>query len=321
MINTAFYTLKPLIPRKIQIFLRRMIARYKRDKYEAIWPIDTQCGKAPRGWGGWPENKQFALVLSHDVDTQTGHDRVLDLLAVEKRLGFKSSFNFVPERYAVSRALIRQVKKEGFEVSVHGLKHDGKLFKSHKIFSEQAKKINRYLEEWQAKGFTAPSMICNLEWLHDLNISHSTCTFDTDPFEPVPNPSGTIFPYEVKKAATGASFVELPYTLPQDHALFVILRERDISVWMRKLDWIAECGGMALLNTHPDYMCFDGGLLGPEEYPIEWYETFLRHIRQEYRNRYWHTLPSEMARFWRSKIKTERVESTDSNEHVSIDQT
>ena len=47
--------------------------------------------------------------------------------------------------------------------------------------------------------------------------------------------------------------------MPQDHLLFVILQEKNIDIWKRKLDWIAEKGGMALLNTHSDYMSFDGG--------------------------------------------------------------
>ena len=213
--NNFFYNVKPIIPRKLQIFFRRCISSYKRKKYAHLWPIDPAGGKVPEDWPGWPENKKFALVLSHDVDTKKGHDRVHDLLTIEKSLGFKSAFNFVPERYTVSKNLIEQIKKEGFEVNVHGLKHDGKLFKSRKVFKEQAQRINHYLEDWQSKGFTAPSMICNLEWLHDLKIQHSTCTFDTDPFEPIPNPSGTIFPFAVKNLRTGHTFIELPYTLPQ----------------------------------------------------------------------------------------------------------
>jgi hypothetical protein len=30
--------------------------------------------------------------------------------------------------------------------------------------------------------------------------------------------------------------------------------EKTISIWKKKLDWIVEKGGMALLITHPDYM-------------------------------------------------------------------
>ena len=61
--------------------------------------------------------------------------------------------------------------------------------------------------------------------------------------------------------------------MPQDHALFIILEETDIEIWKKKLAWIAGCGGMALLNTHSDYMGFNGRC-GTEEYPKENYEAF-----------------------------------------------
>ena len=70
-----------------------------RKKYVGVWPIDERAGKAPKGWQGWPEGKKFALVLTHDVDTAKGQERCYQLAELEERLGFRSSFNFVPERY------------------------------------------------------------------------------------------------------------------------------------------------------------------------------------------------------------------------------
>ena len=43
-------------------------------------------------------------------------------------------------------------------------------------------------------------------------------------------------------------------------ALFILMKEKNINIWKQKLDWIAEHGVMALMNTHPDYMNFDGGI-------------------------------------------------------------
>ena len=51
------------------------------------------------GWKGWPKGKQFAFVLSHDVDTQKGHDDIPKLMDLEEKMGFRSSINIVPERY------------------------------------------------------------------------------------------------------------------------------------------------------------------------------------------------------------------------------
>jgi hypothetical protein len=137
-----------------------------------------------------------------------------------------------------------------------------------------------------------------LEWLHHLNIEYSNSTFDTDPFEPQPCGVRTIFPFLVHGDGPSSTYVELPYTLPQDHNLFIILRETDNSIWKRKLDWIAEKGGMAFLNTHPDYMNFDSRKNGPEEYPAAYYLDLLNYVKERYQGQYWNALPREIASFW-----------------------
>jgi len=238
------------------------------------------------------------LVLQHDVETHRGQNNCRLVMEVEEKLGFRSSFYFVPERYEVSLSLRHELKDRGFEVGVHGLKHDGRLFTSEKIFRYRAKQINRYLKEWKSSGFSSPSMHHNLEWMHYLNILHGTTTFDTDPFEPQSDGIGTIFPFWVSKGRDKNGYLELPYTLAQDHSLFIIMEQKDIRIWQEKLDWIAEKGGMALLNTHPDYQRYNAGLLKNEEYPSEYYEEFLKYVKTRYKGQYWNALPSEVARFW-----------------------
>ena len=53
---------------------------------------------------------------------------------------------------------------------------------------------------------------------------------------------------------------------------------------------------MALLNTHPDYMCF-GGKSAVDEFPISYCEEFLPYVRQKYEGAFWHALPREVSRF------------------------
>lgn len=282
--------------------LRRKVVLRKRPLYSDIWPIDHTANKPPDGWLGWPEQKQFALVLTHDVDEAIGHEKCLELMRIEKELGFRSSFNFVPERYKVSSELRDYLSRNGFEVGVHGLYHDGKLYNSRKIFQERAIRINQYLKEWKAVGFRSPAMHHNLAWIHDLNIEYDASTFDTDPFESQSEGVGTIFPFWVAGASGQNGYVELPYTLPQDFTLFVLMKETNINIWKQKIDWIVEHGGMALLNIHPNYMTFDGVTRSIEEYPAEFYVEFLEHVRNNYEGHYWHVLPKDMARFWASSL-------------------
>ncbi|CAD7766603.1 MAG: hypothetical protein DNFNHJIP_00001 [Candidatus Argoarchaeum ethanivorans] len=221
---------------------------------------------------------------------------------LEKKLGFRSSFNFVPERYAVSQKLRDEIISSGFGICVHGLKHDGKLFSSERTFQERARRINHYLKEWGVKGFTSPSMHRNLSWMHALNIEYDTSTFDTDPFEPQPEGIGTVYPFWVNGKSDMDGFVELPYTLPQDFTLFILMREQGIDVWKEKLAWIAEKGGMALLNTHPDYMSFNGRNVSEQTYPSEYYENFLRHVEIRYEGQFWQALPREVSQHVLSHI-------------------
>jgi hypothetical protein len=108
--------------------------------------------------------------LIHDVDTQRGYAKCEALIELEEQMNFRSAFNFVPERYPLSPDLRDDLIKRGFEVGVHGLKHDGKLFLSRRGFTKQAHQINRYLKELRSTGFVSPSMIRNLDWMLGLDI-------------------------------------------------------------------------------------------------------------------------------------------------------
>ena len=296
-----YYYIRPLIPRRLQIILRQQIVLKKKLRVKNIWPIDEKASNTPKGWSGWPNKKRFALILTHDVETERGHSRCKNLYEIEEKLGFRSSFNFVPERYQVSSSIRYELNEKGFEVGVHGLVHDGKLYRSKKVFNKRVIKINRYLKEWGAVGFRSPSMHKNLDWIHALNIKYDASTFDTDPFEPHAGGVVTIFPFWKTDDSAQKGYVELPYTLPQDFTLFVLMRKKNIDVWKKKLAWIVAKGGMVLMNTHPDYMSFYREKPNYDEYPAVYYEEFLNFIKQKYEGLYWHILPREMAGFWRNR--------------------
>jgi peptidoglycan/xylan/chitin deacetylase (PgdA/CDA1 family) len=296
-LRKVYYVLKPLMPRRLQLALRRGYALKQRLTHRAVWPIDEKAAKAPKDWRGWPDGKRFALVLTHDADTAGGHDHCVQLMKLEKGLGFRSSFNLVPRRYGVAPRVRNILVENGFEVGVHGLYHDGRYFESREEFSERAILINHYLREWCAVGYRSPSMLHNLDWIRELNIEYDSSTFDTDPFEPQPEGVCTIYPFTVPDTDLDKGYIEMPYTLPQDFLLYILLRHRDIRIWKKKLEWIVRNGGMALLNTHPDYMRFDSSTQSRETYPVEYYLEFLEHVKTTYAGQYWHALPREVARY------------------------
>jgi hypothetical protein len=308
----VYYFMKPVIPRNIQLYIRSKIIERQRIYSNLVWPISPGSEKKPDRWVPWPDNKKFTLILTHDVELQKGHDRVKSVVDLEKEYGVVSSFNFVPERYNVSPALRNWIVDNGYEVGVHGLKHDGKLFNSRSIFLSRASKINNYLKEWNASGFRAPAMHHNLDWIRDLDIEYDSSTFDTDPFEPQPDNVNSIFPFWVPPRNGRPGYVEMPYTLPQDFTLFILMKEKSIDIWRRKLDWIAENNGMALVNVHPDYLHFGKGKPGLEEFPVKIYSDFLEYVRMNYETEVWQVLPKTLARYYKNNfVNGQEIEKED----------
>ena len=121
-------------------------------------------------------------------------------MELEAELGFRSSFNFVPEGpYLTPKQLRDDIIANGFEVGIHDLRHDGQLYENRTIFRDNARKINGYLKEWNAVGFRSAFMLHNFDWLHDLDVLYDASSFDTDPFEPQPDGVNTIFPFWVPR--------------------------------------------------------------------------------------------------------------------------
>ena len=300
LLNAMYYMFKPFLPQAARYTLRRLRANYKLQT-ATDWPIMQSAGIAPPGWPGWPDGKKYALVLTHDVEGSIGLERCRQLADLEERHGFRSSFNLIPEgEYRASPEFREEMTARGFEIGVHDLRHDGSLYRSKKSFDECTVAINRYLAEWNAVGFRAGFMFHNLDWLRSLHIEYDASTFDTDPFEPQPDGVGTIFPFWVDGLKPGQGYVELPYTLPQDATLFLVLRQNDIEVWKKKTEWLVACGGMVHMNVHPDYLAFDGRLPTISEFDAGLYEEFLIHIRTTYGDQCWNALPREIGRYHRS---------------------
>ena len=324
--NRFYYWVKPFLPWSVRMPVRRSFAQLKRERVRDVWPILPGSEKPPVGWPGWPEGKQFSFVLTHDVEGPEGLAKVKPLAELEMSLGFRSCFNFIPEgAYRVTRELRDWLAANGFEVGVHDLNHDGKLYRNPRDFAKKARRINQYLKDWDAVGFRSGFMLRNLDWLHQLNVHYEASTFDTDPFEPQPHGTGTIFPFWVARRTTdhipkradkgqrtegggplsavsgpvvsSNGYVELPYTLPQDSTLFLLLREQTPAIWVQKLDWIARHGGMALVDVHPDYIRFADESPVAHTYPIEHYVELLKHAQTRYAGRFWQALPKAVADF------------------------
>ncbi len=292
-----YYRLKPFLPRAATTLLRRGYRNRQETDFPLDWPVEDRFVRfLHRVLSGlettsfWPRGAHYAFALTHDVERDDGQAFVPVLADLDERYGFRSSFNFVAADYRVDRPLQEDLRRRGFEIGVHGLHHDGSLFASRANFDAAVPRLNQYLREWGAVGFRGPYTHRNPEWLQALDIEYDSSCFDVDPFEPMPGGTMSIWPFFCGR------FVELPYTLVQDHTLLVILGERTPRLWLDKVQFLAEWGGMALVNVHPDY------LRNPAHLAV--YEAFLAEMAQRLADPGtpgWHALPREIARWWRQR--------------------
>ena len=297
----AYYRLRPLIPRSLQIMMRRAGANVQRRRRFPRWPIEPSLHEfydilfdclrlvagEPVPWiASWPHGRSWALVLTHDVETAMGVEKLELLRNVEVERGLRSAWNFVPERYSTPDSLLGSLRSDGFEIGVHGLRHDGRDLESLETLRERAPAMRAYAERWSAVGFRSPATHRVWDWMPLLGFEYDSSSPDTDPYEPIPGGCCTWLPF------FNRDLVELPITVVQDHTLFVILKQEDSSAWQQKCDYLRDRGGMAVLLTHPDY--------AGDRSPLERaYADLLDRYSDD--PTAWHALPNEVADWWRRR--------------------
>jgi peptidoglycan/xylan/chitin deacetylase (PgdA/CDA1 family) len=305
----AYYRVRPLLPRRLQIALRRAYSVRQRRRAFPAWPIEDLLVRrweeelrreAERDGGAaalvnlWPGEHRFAFVLTHDVEGPAGVAAIPRLREVEARRGLVSSWNLCAEEYPIPAGLFDDLRAQGCEIGLHGIDHRGLLFDSRERFEADLPDIHRYLREWGAAGFRSPALHRNADWMPELGCDYDSSFPDTDPFEPQPGGCCSILPFFI------GDLVELPVTMAQDHTLFEILRHRDIAVWREKADWIAAHHGLVNVIVHPDYMLTADRLAR--------YEELLDHLTALEGG--WHALPRDVAAWWRAR-RDLRVEGGD----------
>jgi peptidoglycan/xylan/chitin deacetylase (PgdA/CDA1 family) len=296
----AYYRIRPLLPRRVQLSLRRLYSRRQARRVFPRWPAETSLHDLAEMVLGmlaaathqpvptlaaWPDGATWGLVLTHDVETDVGYRNLWLLSDLEEHAGYRSSWNFVPLRYAVADEVVRELRGRGHEIGVHGLYHDGRDLASPEIFAERLPAISAYRDRWHAVGFRSPATHRNWDLMSRLPFAYDSSYPDSDPFEPQSGGCCSWLPF------MNGLLVELPITLVQDHTAFQILGQPDGRLWIEKARLLRERGGMALLITHPDYML--------ESSARESYRLFLEEFADDAAA--WRALPCEVADWWRQR--------------------
>lgn len=299
----SYYRARDAMPRPLQIWLRRQYARVQARTPFPSWPVEPALddflqtflsmlasisGEPVPTIAAWPNDCSWALVLTHDVETAAGlaaMERVLDL---ERSLNLRSSWNFVPRRYQVNDELVRDLAADGFEVGVHGLYHDGRDLESEAVLRERLPAMREAAARWGATGFRSPATHRAWELMPLLEFDYDSSYPDTDPFEPQSGGCCSWLPF------FNQEIVELPLTMPQDHTLFTILRQPDERTWVDKAEFLRARGGMALIDTHPDYL--------EESRVLAAYGRFLERFAHD--ESAWRALPTRVSDWWRRRSQS-----------------
>ena len=283
LVIRLFYLVKPLTPRTLQIYFRRIRAKkiFRNIGRKRINNLVKSASPLVK----WPNDRKAAVLLTHDVETSDGQNSILDLVKIENEFGMFSCWNFVCKRYTPDIALINRLQETGHEIGIHGVFHDGKLFSSRSIFIERLPAMEFAAKEWQAKGFRSPSLLYDVDLLKALPFSWDSSIPAWDPFQPQPGGCGQYFPYKLTEDC-----VELPVTMWQDFTLFEELQVKNIDIWKDQIDDIYELGGLINIIVHPDYMNNDR---------LNLYRELLIYLQSK--GNVWFALPNEVVKWILSK--------------------
>ena len=202
----------------------------------------------------WPDEKQCALVLSHDVDAARQEPGIELLARVAEDRGIRSTFSFVGKNLASYRSLIRRLRSAGHEIALHDRYHDNRIaFLAEDAIVERLAPLKEQMAEHGIEGFRSPSWYTSPQlWraLKRLGFCYDMSVLDSWPFFDGHRNFGvaSIFPFRY------GGLTIVPNTIPYDATprFCGYLVGEILSFWKPKLDWIAGNGGLIMLNAHPD---------------------------------------------------------------------
>jgi len=309
--NKLYYFARPLL----SVSVRRHLQKLRLADWRSIpfprWPVDRTveqihetilrlCMQARNGqrvpfiWF-WPEEFSSCSIITHDVEQVKGRDFCLALMDLDEKFGIKSSFQLIPEgRYSLSSSFLQSIRSRGFEVNVHDLNHDGRLFTSEARFFSRVPRINQYGREFGAQGFRSGALYHNLDWYGGLEFSYDMSVPNAAHLDPQRGGCCTVMPYFIGK------ILELPVTTTQDYSLFHILGQHSIDHWKRQITQITEKHGLASFIIHPDYIL--------EQRTQDTYKSLLAYLADlRSKEKIWIALPREVNQWWRARSQMKLI--------------
>lgn len=243
----------------------------------------------------WPDEYTSCAIITHDVEDSVGKQFCSQLMDLDESYGFRSSFQIVPEvRYPVSNQFLRTITDRQFEVNVHDLKHDGRLYAEYGEFQRRVKRINEYARQFGALGFRSGILYRNADWYEAFDFLYDMSIPNVGHLDPQRGGCCTVMPFFIGK------IIELPVTCTQDYTLFHILRDYSINLWKKQIELIRSHHGLVSILVHPDY------IIQPREQNV--YRNLLQHLAEIRDNDHmWTPLPRDVAKWWQQRSQLQLV--------------
>jgi len=304
-LHWSYYLVRKLLTVGVRKHLQKAYLRNRLNRIFPHWPIDCTVEhlhrellglslktsgqhKVPFIWF-WPDGASSCLALTHDVETEAGRNFCGDLMKINEQFGFRSAFQIIPEeRYTIPSGFCNDFRNRGFEINVHDLNHDGRLYRNHEEFLRRARKINHYAREFGATGFRSGAMYRNPEWYSAFEFSYDMSVPNAAHLEPQFGGCCTVMPYFIGK------LLELPLTMTQDYSLFHVMDDYSLELWKGQIDTILAENGLIMFITHPDYL--------KESRARQTYLKLLELLRLKCSEaNIWAALPCHVDQWWRQR--------------------
>jgi peptidoglycan/xylan/chitin deacetylase (PgdA/CDA1 family) len=270
--------------------------------------VSLASGVPPQRAAIWPDGRQAAVTLTHDVDvpwvlSARRAPLLQTIVDTETRLGYRGAWYVTAVALRASRhgRALRYIADAGHEIGSHGWNHDGKL--NYVRPDRQRRRVEKSLARLQGLGVSgirtpwycrSPQLfeVLSRRFSYDTSVPNSSAFFSTE------SNSGccTIFPYEPRDGV-----YELPMTLPPDTSLD---RDAGYAGLMEIVDRIVDGGGVVVVVLHPQPH------QSANAQGLRAYFEFLRQLLARHGDRLWHATPCEIVQRYRDVMRSEAPRDT-----------
>ncbi len=205
-----------------------------------------KLGLKRRGYKGMSS----AVCLSYDVDRLVGYEYLEELAEILLKHNMKATFNILTNwEYKIDWKKINVLKEAGFEIGLHGGRHDISL--GYRSIPSIGTELKRALSDipFKVYGYRAPALcmsqelmdvVAELGFLYDSSLPMTNMYYKS---------VESCFPYPCH----AGNLWEFPVTI-QDSTLFLDLnlsQGEALNRMTSNIDGIVKHGGVNIINLHP----------------------------------------------------------------------